>query len=354
MHRNIVYGHSEWETHKCCWRHCRHFFTILASGVNAISLGPPVFTCTLIAILVAGFNQAVVDRRFPHWVPLLRVAPLPFELTSPVVALLLVFRTNASYGRFDEARKAWGSNVNRTRDLARQVLSWIRSPGDAGKVDCLLRHIKAYSYCLKHHLTQENTLREDLKGVLEHREVEAVMASKHSPNYVLQVISELINQSELSQWEKIRMDENITQFHDNVGACERIFKTPIPISYTRVTSRILLIWHMTLPLALWESCDWLMIPVTFLSALAMFYIEEVGVMIEEPFCILALKAISDGVAESLDGLVCSHREASFRWSCCSFQPIIKEDSHVAVMIHSANNSKSEMTQKVQLQPDHSS
>lgn len=30
-----------------------------------------------------------------------------------------------------------------------------------------------------------------------------------------------------------RMDENLTFFADSVGACERILKTPIPLSYTR-------------------------------------------------------------------------------------------------------------------------
>ncbi len=29
------------------------------------------------------------------------------------------------------------------------------------------------------------------------------------------------------------MDENLTFFLDAVGACERILKTPIPLSYTR-------------------------------------------------------------------------------------------------------------------------
>ena len=29
------------------------------------------------------------------------------------------------------------------------------------------------------------------------------------------------------------MDENLTFFADAVGACERILKTPIPLSYTR-------------------------------------------------------------------------------------------------------------------------
>jgi Bestrophin, RFP-TM, chloride channel len=33
-----------------------------------------------------------------------------------------------------------------------------------------------------------------------------------------------------------RMDENLTYFADVVGACERILKTPIPLSYTRYVS----------------------------------------------------------------------------------------------------------------------
>jgi predicted membrane chloride channel (bestrophin family) len=38
-----------------------------------------------------------------------------FNITSSTLGLLLVFRTNASYGRWDEARKIWGLMVNRTR-----------------------------------------------------------------------------------------------------------------------------------------------------------------------------------------------------------------------------------------------
>ena len=38
-----------------------------------------------------------------------------FTITNATLGLLLVFRTNASYGRWDEARKMWGLMVNRTR-----------------------------------------------------------------------------------------------------------------------------------------------------------------------------------------------------------------------------------------------
>lgn len=45
----------------------------------------------------------------------------PQGLTSFALSLLLVFRTNSSYGRFDEARKIWGGILNRARNLANQV-----------------------------------------------------------------------------------------------------------------------------------------------------------------------------------------------------------------------------------------
>lgn len=38
------------------------------------------------------------------------------------------------------------------------------------------------------------------------------------------------------------MDENLTVFADVTGGCERILRTPIPLSYTRHTSRFMMIW----------------------------------------------------------------------------------------------------------------
>lgn len=64
------------------------------------------------------------NHYLPAWCIKLTVdSPEPFNLTSFVLSLLLVFRTNASYGRWDNARKIWGAVTNRTRDLMRQVVS---------------------------------------------------------------------------------------------------------------------------------------------------------------------------------------------------------------------------------------
>lgn len=45
----------------------------------------------------------------------------PFSSTSFALSLLLVFRTNTSYFRWNEARTIWGGITNRSRDIVRQV-----------------------------------------------------------------------------------------------------------------------------------------------------------------------------------------------------------------------------------------
>ncbi|KAG0562632.1 hypothetical protein KC19_9G161200 [Ceratodon purpureus] len=313
MRRHSVYGHPEWAKHKSPWRHGRHLYGILSSGILS-ALAPPVLACTILATFVTIFNHLIKVGRLSQSIPILEVDTLPFTLTSSVLSLLLVFRTNSSYNRFDEARKLWGSNVNRTRDLARQGLTWIRNPADAAKLACLLRHIKAYPFCLKDHLTEDFTLRDELELLVEPQELEAIMSAGHRPNYVLQVLSMLLDQCSISEWEKMAMDANLTTFHDNVGGCERILKTPIPVAYTLLTSRFLILWHLILPFALWSSCRWLTIPATFSTAAALFYIEQVGVMIEEPFWILPLQSICTGIVSALDSLSAAHKGAALLWS----------------------------------------
>lgn len=39
--------------------------------------------------------------------------------------------------------------------------------------------------------------------------------------------------SGMREVQKLRLDENITVLQDIMGGCERIFRTPIPLSFTR-------------------------------------------------------------------------------------------------------------------------
>ncbi len=72
-----------------------------------------------------------------------------------------------------------------------------------------------------------------MQAVLQPEELALLLASKHRPSYVLQILSGLVESSCIVSPERFRMDQNITFFMDAQGSCERILKTPIPLSYTR-------------------------------------------------------------------------------------------------------------------------
>ncbi|OAP08851.1 hypothetical protein AXX17_AT2G43480 [Arabidopsis thaliana] len=93
------------------------------------------------------------------------------------------------------------------------------------------------------------------------------------------------------------------QLQEGIGVCEQLMGIPIPLSYTRLTSRFLVLWHLTLPVILWDDCHWNVVPATFISAASLFCIEEVGVLIEEPFSMLALDELCAMVLSNSDEAV---------------------------------------------------
>lgn len=284
------YSHEDWLRHRSSLRYVRHVLSSVSSRV-IVSLVPPVFTFTAGAVGVAAYNTAVKFSLFPSYFPLLHAASLPYELTAPALALLLVFRTDASYSRYDEARKTWTSVISTTKDLARHCAQFIKSSQDVAIKSSLLSYIMAFPISLKCHLIHGSDTRKDLQDLLQDEDLAFVLASHHRPNCLIQLMSQSLGLVHLENTERVLLENHITQYTSSVSVCERLIRTPIPLSYTRLTSRFLVLWHMSLPIVLWDSCNWLVVPATFFSAATLFCIEEVGVLIEEPFPMLALDKI---------------------------------------------------------------
>jgi len=72
------------------------------------------------------------------------------------------------------------------------------------------------------------------------------------------------------------------------SGCDRLLKTPVPISYTRHTARSLMLWLLTLPAALWPKMGPSLVVAVFFISYVLIGIDELGVQIEEPFAILPL------------------------------------------------------------------
>lgn len=124
--------------------------------------------------------------------------------------------------------------------------------------------------------------------MLEMDDLAVVMNSKHRPHCIIEFISQSIRLLKLEDSRRNVLESKISCFHEGIGICEQLMGIPIPLSYTRLTSRFLVLWHLTLPIILWDDCQWIVVPATFISAASLFCIEEVGVLIEEPFPMLAL------------------------------------------------------------------
>jgi predicted membrane chloride channel (bestrophin family) len=60
---------------------------------------------------------------------------------------------------------------------------------------------------------------------------------------------------------------------DVMGGCERIFRTLIPLSYTRHTSRFLVCWLTLLPFCVADAFGWLTVPISIGLAFFLFGIE---------------------------------------------------------------------------------
>ena len=198
---------------------------------------------------------------------------------------LLVFRSNAAYERWWDGRKKWGMVINRTRDLARQAITYM---GDDTHVDAMVRYTIAFAVTMKRHLRFERELGELLtKGVLTAEQISEIQTAKHMPLLVCERLTETIRSAKLkgliSDIEAMALDANVTDFEDELGGCERILKTKMPFAYIIHLRTFLVLWLFALPFALLSPVGWGTIPV----ALAIFYalcgLEMIGVEIENPF-----------------------------------------------------------------------
>ena len=95
------------------------------------------------------------------------------------------------------------------------------------------------------------------------------------------------------------IDANLTTFHDILGACERILKTPVPFAYAQHIKTFLVMFCFTAPFAIVADMKWYTPIAAAILAFAMFGIDEIGVEIEDPFGYdpndLPLDAIGEGI-----------------------------------------------------------
>ena len=317
-YRRDVFGYEDWLRHRRSDRFLYNLSTIPSSGLwrqVKEELWTVFGISSLVVLWNALFCYGYTDLDGVFWNPIvypsfpeLQLPIMPFQLLVPSLSLLLVFRTNASYGRWAEARQQWSTMETECRNIMRMAAAWsspsrepsreariqaIRGVGDGCFVflRSLLRHVSGPD-------DEEDYLRDI--AFLPAQEADAISAAANRPFRALYYLSRKVEALPLSERQRVELDKACVIIGDTCGGTERIYGTPVPTSYSRHTSRFATVWLFLLPFGLYEPFEFTwnhvgLIPVTVLISAFLFIIEELSIQLEEPFSVLALPNIVSDV-----------------------------------------------------------
>jgi len=168
---------------------------------------------------------------------------------------------------------------------------------------------------------------EDLKDLVGEKETARIMAAKNRPLQALMDMAKVVDRSKIDIGTvRPYFEPNFSALTRNIGTCERILKTPMPMAYTRHTGRFLALYMLLIPLALWGELDanWAIVPASVVMSVFLFGIEELGIQIEEPYTILPMDSMCDSMQATLAELV--RIEATTEESEYDYLPPIGEDA----------------------------
>jgi ion channel-forming bestrophin family protein len=243
---------------------------------------------TLLAIVVT-----VIDLHIGYFHADLTTVPL--TLMGLALSIFLGFRNNTSYDRFWEARKLWGSLVNTSRTMTRQILTLVMEPKEASSTEKdeiaafqreMVHRLVAYVHALKHHLRDQDRV-EDLAPMISNEEIEGLRKESNRPIAILQRQGDRFCEAYRKNWIHPQhlpvLEQSLISLTDIQGGCERIKNTPIPLSYTSLIHQIVAIYCIALPFGLVKTVGAFTPIVVTIVAYAFYGLDAIGDEIENPF-----------------------------------------------------------------------
>lgn len=249
---------------------------------------------------------------------------IPFQPLSVIgiaVAFYIGFKNSQSYDRFWEARKIWGGIVNYSRTWSNNVLSLVIDDR-AAQITLIYRHI-AWINALRIQLRQPTSfsIREnraierlfDRHGernpvcngmdlLLSPEEVQGLENRKNVATHLVKKqglhIKQLLQEGKITEFDKQIFHNNLEEFYNLQGKCERIKNTPFPRQYAYFSTVFTWIFILLLPFGLLNVFEtqlaelnsghnwWYIVLMIFFSVLISWMfstMEKVGSNSEDPF-----------------------------------------------------------------------
>lgn len=211
-------------------------------------------------------------------------------IMGTVISLLLGFRSNQAYDRWWEARHIWGSIVNDSRTLSRQVLCFTEVVYEGDEVhqfrDKLIRRQIAWCYSLGQFLRGQNPTR-GLDKYLNRQELDFIRHYDHVPGALLELhardLKFALEQGWINRFQQVEMDRTLSRLCDAMGKCERIKNTVFPVTYSMYIHFSMLLFIAFLPFAVIQYFGIFEVPVVVAIAASFLLIEKMAIHLQEPF-----------------------------------------------------------------------
>lgn len=239
-------------------------------------------------------SQQLLSQELNFLLNPITLPSLPFTLSSPALGLLLVFRTNAAYARWMEARNTWARMIAHSRNLVRMASVF---SDDEEAVKSLARATWLYCRTVMNQLSspEEDELlyQEEVQKVygssngISSMGQRVLMSNDRTISALKQLSKEHHNLSVPDPKALIEADKSIVILGDCTSICEKIFNSPVPLVYTRHTTRFLSLWALLLPASMYTSFKdlgiiYAIIPASSILAFFLFGVDELSVQLEEP------------------------------------------------------------------------
>ncbi|AWI24703.1 bestrophin family protein [Flavobacterium pallidum] len=240
----------------------------------------------LVLLYAVGFS---VFHFYYSGVPLNIPIAIP-GILGTIISLLLAFKSNQAYDRWWEARIVWGSIVNDSRSLLRQVIAFYKDQDFSVEANDFRERFAqrqaAWCYSLGQSLRGKDVMK-SIKSLLEEEELQFVKRHKHVPNALLMLhakdLTKALEKGKINSFQQVEIDNTLTRLCDAMGKCERIKNTIFPTTYSMYIRFTLCLFVILLPFGMAEHLGWLVIPVVTLIGAAFFLVEKMAIHLQDPF-----------------------------------------------------------------------
>jgi putative membrane protein len=258
---------------------------------------PPLMTIirglglSLLALL--GWDFAIVlGYKVMHW-GWVGSRNVPLAFYGVAIGIVVSFWNSSAYARWWEARTLWGAIVNKSRTLARQVLTTMSPKATAieqAEVAAVQRQLVLYQVAYVHALRQQLRGLDPVAAVahLLPHEDSAELAREKNLALTLQrrMSAMLVTARErgwLDQWEWQAIDDSMADLMDAQGGVERIKNTPMPKQFNHFLRLFVHIYCLMLPVGLVETMGWFTPLGSTLVGFMFLALEKIGLDLEDPF-----------------------------------------------------------------------